>query len=101
MKYDNTITSGEWHGSESDYWDVQTKERKTGPLPGYNDEGTSKWGNTAQYNDGEKGSAFCFNPHNRTRVSIDDYFAAGPNLISGEGMNPIIDMVPINKLILW
>ncbi len=101
LKYDNTITSGEWHGSESDYWDEQAKERKTGPVPGYNDEGTSKWGNTAQYNEGEKGSAFCFDPHNRTHVSIGDYFAAGPNLISGESMNPIIDMVPINKLILW
>lgn len=91
LDFDNTVTSGEWKGSESDYWDEQAQERKTGQLPGYDDYGTERWEKTVTY--GEKGITACIKPNDRTETTPTN---AGCNFISGS-----IDMVPEGALIIW
>ena len=91
LDFDNTVTSGEWKGSESDYWDEQAQERKTGQLPGYDDYGTERWEKTETY--GSKGITDCIKPNDRTETTPTN---AGCNFISGG-----VDMVPEGALIIW
>ena len=94
LNFDNTVTSGSWKGSDSNYWDKQAQERKTGQLPGYNDKGTDRWEKTETY--GTKGTAECIDPNDRTQTSEQSPFNAGCNFISGD-----VDMVPEGALIIW
>jgi hypothetical protein len=93
------ISSGEWQDSSASYWDKTTSTRKTGPIPGHCDRGTSKWENTAYYHilPPDPPTATAFFPTDRTQTQfVDEKLTAGYNYISGD-----IDMIPQNTLYIW